>query len=85
MPYTPAELKIRRIEREIAGLSTLISLRRKEVTEKVERRNVLLDRLKTLKDAYDAMIGKPKTLSETITSAAVTLGECQAEWMADPD
>jgi len=23
--------------------------------------------------------------SETVTSAAVTLGECQAEWMADPD
>jgi len=50
MPYTPAELKIRRIEREIAGLSTLISLRRKEVTEKVERRNVLLDRLKLLQE-----------------------------------
>jgi hypothetical protein len=27
----------------------------------------------------DAMIGKPKTLSETITSAAVTLGEAQVE------
>jgi len=50
MPYTPAELKIGRIEREIAGLSTLISLRRKEVTEKVERRNVLLDRLKLLQE-----------------------------------
>jgi hypothetical protein len=23
--------------------------------------------------------------SESITGAAVTLGECQAEWMADPD
>jgi len=23
--------------------------------------------------------------SETVTSAAVTIGECQAEWMADPD
>jgi len=27
----------------------------------------------------------PPTIAETVTSAAVTIGECQAEWMADPD
>ena len=48
MPYTPAELKIRRIERDIAMLSTDITNWRKGLAQKVERRNVLLDRLKLL-------------------------------------
>jgi hypothetical protein len=47
--------------------------------------DIMCDEFAAILDEYDAMIGKPKTLSETITSAAVTLGECQAEWMADPD
>jgi hypothetical protein len=53
MPYTNHEIKVRRIEREIASLSNLISKLRQETTEHVERRNVLLDRLKTLKDAKE--------------------------------
>lgn len=48
MPYTKHELKIRRIEREIACLCETITKLRKETSEKVERRNVLMDRLKVL-------------------------------------
>jgi len=35
-------------------------------------------------NAYRDALEKRQS-SETVTSAAVTLGECQAEWMADPD
>jgi hypothetical protein len=43
MPLSQKELRIRRVEREIAGLCATISKLRKETALKVERRNVLCE------------------------------------------
>lgn len=50
MPYTETEIKIRRLEREIAALSNSIHDMRIAIASKVSRREKLLDRLRVLKE-----------------------------------
>lgn len=50
MPYTDKEIKIRRLEREVATLTNSIHDMRQALKYKVSRREKLLDRLRVLKE-----------------------------------
>lgn len=49
MPYTEKEIKIRRLEREVATLTNSIHDMRETLKYKASRRERLLDRLRVLK------------------------------------